>query len=54
MAMNRKEEGIFAVIASIVVLVSAMWDPWISAIIAIIALLFFAEQSFAGNGKKKN
>lgn len=52
MALDRKEEGIFASIAAIVVLVSAMWDPWISAIIAIVALLFFAEQSFAGVKKK--
>ncbi|MCR4327657.1 MAG: hypothetical protein NUV46_03695 [Nanoarchaeota archaeon] len=53
MVMDRKEEGIFASVAAIAVLVSAMWDPWISAIIAIIALLFFAEQSFSGIKKKK-
>jgi len=53
MALDRKEEGIFAVAAAIIVLVSAMWDPWISALIGIIALLFFAEQSFAGVKKRK-
>ncbi len=49
---TQKEEGIFAAIASVVVLITAMWDPWVSTIIAIIALLFFAEQSFS-SGKKK-
>ncbi|MBS3084876.1 hypothetical protein J4411_03105 [Candidatus Pacearchaeota archaeon] len=50
--LSQKDEGIFAVVAALVVLISAMWDPWISAIIAIVALLFFAEQSFSNKKKK--
>ena len=53
MAFDQKEEGYFAAFAAIVVLICAIWgDPWIAAIIAIIALLFFAEQSFANSNEE--
>ncbi|MBU2612544.1 MAG: hypothetical protein KKB62_02375 [Nanoarchaeota archaeon] len=45
--LNRKEEGIFAIVAALAVLITAMWDPIVSVVISIIALVFFAEQSFA-------
>ncbi len=46
---TEKEEGIFAAIAALVVLITAIWGNYlISTVIAVIALLFFAEQSFSG------
>ena len=36
--MNQKTEGIIAILAAFLVLFSAMWDPRISAGVAIIAL----------------
>ncbi len=51
---TEKEEGIFGAIAAIVVLITAIWGNYlVSTVIAIIALLFFAEQSFSNSNKKK-
>jgi hypothetical protein len=36
--MNAKTEGILAVIAALIVLLSAMWDPRISLMVSITAL----------------
>jgi hypothetical protein len=36
--MNQKIEGTLAIIAALFVLFSAMWDPRISAAIAVLAL----------------
>ena len=36
--MNTKTEGIIAIIAALLVLFSAMWNPRISVAIAVIAL----------------
>ena len=36
--MNNKMEGLFAILAAFLVLFSAMWDPRISAGLAILAL----------------
>lgn len=50
---TEKEEGIFAAFAAVVVLITTIWGNYlISTVMAIIALLFFAEQSFS-NSKKK-
>ena len=39
--MNTKIEGALAVVAALIVLFSAMWDPRISVAVSIIALLVF-------------
>jgi hypothetical protein len=39
--MNTKTEGMLAVIAALIVLLSAMWDPRVSLGASIIALLGF-------------
>ncbi len=38
---NRKIEGAFAIIAALIVLISAMWNPIISVIISVSALVLF-------------
>ena len=42
MKKTNKEEGTFAVIAALIVLFSAMWNPWISVIVSVVALIAFA------------
>ena len=37
--MNSKTEGTVAIVAALLVLLSAMWDPRISAGLAVVALL---------------
>lgn len=37
--MNRKTESTLAIVAALLVLFSAMWDPRISAGLAVVALL---------------
>ena len=37
--MNSKTEGMLAVIAALLVLFSAMWDPRVSIVVSILALL---------------
>lgn len=37
--MNTKTEGTLAIIAALLVLLSAMWDPRVSVVISILALL---------------
>ena len=44
--MNTKTEGTLAVIAALIVLFSAMWDPRISVAVSIIALLGFGILKF--------
>ncbi|HZD56878.1 MAG TPA: hypothetical protein VE136_09165 [Anaerolineales bacterium] len=39
--MNPKTEGILAIISALIVLFSAMWDPRISVVISIAALVVF-------------
>ena len=39
--MNTRTEGAFAIIAALIVLFSAMWDPLVSVAVSIIALLGF-------------
>jgi len=51
---TEKEEGIFGVIAALVVLLTAIWGNYlVSTVIAIIAILFFTEQVFSNSNKKK-
>lgn len=39
--MNAKTEGSIAIIAALIVLFSAMWDPRVSAAVSIAALVLF-------------
>jgi hypothetical protein len=39
--MNTKTEGTLAVIAALIVLFSAMWNPLVSVAVSIVALLGF-------------
>jgi hypothetical protein len=44
--MNAKTEGTLAIIAALIVLFSAMWDPHISIFVSLIALLGFGIYKF--------
>jgi len=44
--MNTKTEGTLAIIAALLVLFSAMWDPRISIAVSILALLGFGIYKF--------
>jgi hypothetical protein len=44
--MKPKQEGTFAIIAALIVLFSAMWDPMVSMIVALAAMLLFAVYKF--------
>ena len=39
--MNTKTEGTLAIIAALIVLFSAMWNPLVSAAVSIVALAAF-------------
>lgn len=39
--MNTKTEGLLAILAALLVLFSAMWDPRISVLVSILALAGF-------------
>jgi hypothetical protein len=45
--MNTKTEGTVAIIAALLVLFSALWDPRISAVISIVALAVIGIYKFA-------
>jgi hypothetical protein len=44
--MNAQTEGTLAIIAALIVLFSAMWDPRISIFVSLIALLGFGIYKF--------
>lgn len=44
--MTYKTEGVLAVLAAIAVLFSSMWDPQVSMILSVAALLAFALNEF--------
>jgi hypothetical protein len=45
-ASNSKQDGTFAIIAALIVLFSAMWDPWVSVGVSIGALLLYSIYKF--------
>ena len=47
--MNTKIEGTLAIIAALLVLFSAMWDPRISVTVSIAVLLGFGIYKFVQN-----
>ena len=44
--MNTKTEGTFAIIAALIVLFSAMWNPLVSVAVSAIALLGYGVYKF--------
>lgn len=49
--VNTKAEGIMAVIAALIVLFSAMWNPLVSVAISIVALAAFGIYKFIQKDK---
>jgi len=45
--MNTKTEGTIAIIAALLVLFSAMWDPRVSVVVSIIALVVIGAYKLA-------
>ena len=45
--MNTKTEGTLAIIAALLVLFSAMWDPRVSVTVSIVALAAIGVYKFA-------
>ncbi len=44
--MNTKTEGTLAVIAALIVLFSAMWNPLVSAVVSVVTLIAFGIYKF--------
>ncbi len=44
--MNTRTEGVLAVVAALIVLFSAMWDPRISVGVSVVALAAFGVYKF--------
>jgi len=49
--MNARTEGTIAILAALFVLLSAMWDPRISAVVAVIALVALGAYKFLAKSK---
>ena len=47
--MNKKTEAMLAIIAALIVLFSAMWDPQVSVIVSILAWLGLGIFKFTHN-----
>ena len=45
--LNSKQEGNLAIIAALIVLFSAMWDPWVSVGVSVGTLLLFSVYTFS-------
>ena len=53
--MKNKFEGIIEIVAALIVLFSSMWDPKISAVLAVAALVIFGViKLLAGQKDKKS
>jgi len=44
--LDSKQEGTFAIIAALIVLFSAMWDPIVSVIVSLVALVLYGIYKF--------
>jgi hypothetical protein len=44
--MNTKTEGTLAIIAALIVLFSAMWDPRVSVAVSVVALAAYSVYKF--------
>jgi len=49
--MNTKTEGTFAIIAALIVLFSAMWNPLVSATVSIVAMAAYGVYKFVQKEK---
>jgi hypothetical protein len=49
--MNSQTEGTLAILAALLVLFSALWDPVISVTVAIVALLALGISKFIYKGR---
>ncbi len=49
--MNTKTEGSLAIVAALIVLFSAMWDPRVSVIVSVVALVAFGVYRFIHKDK---
>lgn len=50
--MNTKTEGTLAIVAALIVLFSAMWDPRISVAVSVVALAAFSVYRFMQKDKE--
>lgn len=44
--MNTKTEGVLAIVAALIVLFSAVWKPWISVVVFMVALVAYSIYKF--------
>ena len=44
--MNTKTEGFFAIVAALIVLFSAMWNPLVSVAVSVIAMAAYGVYKF--------
>jgi hypothetical protein len=51
MGMNARTEGTVAIIAALIVLFSAMWDPRISVAVSVVALVALGVYRLAQKDK---
>lgn len=49
--MNTKTEGTIAILAALLVLFSAMWDPRISVAVSVVALVGLGVSKFVQNNR---
>jgi hypothetical protein len=49
--MNAKTEGTIAILAALLVLLSAMWDPRVSIAVSVVALVGLGIYKFAQRNK---
>jgi hypothetical protein len=49
--MNARTEGTIAIVTALVVLFSAMWDPRISVVVSVVALVALGVYRFVQKGK---
>ena len=49
--MSTRIEGTLAIVAALIVLFSAMWDPRVSAVVAVLALTALGLYRLLGGGR---
>ena len=49
--MNTKTEGTFAIIAALIVLFSAMWNPLVSVTVSVVAMAAYGIYKFVQKGR---
>lgn len=51
--MSDKTQGVVAVVAAFLVLFSAMWEPMVSLIVAVAALVLIGITGLTGHTRKR-